>query len=161
MRGQRRAAIVTVACNDVHRTRRETGDLASLGDERHSERIEFRRLHDDGVADRECGAQTTGGEFRWEVPGNDVRGNAVRFGDRVVDEILAQRDVTAFDLIGEATVIFEVTGCDVGFVQRLFPLDAAFERQDLGHFLRAAAQFAGDGQQHAATLAGAHIHELP
>ena len=158
---KRGAAVVAVAGDDVYGAVRKSHGTRNLSKEGVVQRIQFRRLDHHRVAGGQGGRYAPGHEFDREVPRNDVRGHAVRLGNGVVDQALAQRDVAALDLVRQTPVVFEILGGAVHLVDRIDHAHAALVADDFGNLILPAAKLTGHVDQHPSPVDRSEIGQGP
>ena len=105
MDDQRRAGRLAEAVDDVDDARREAGLEGQLGHAQGGQRRLLGGLHDDGVAAGQGRAPLPGQHQQREVPGDDLADDADRLPQRVGQEVAADRDGAALDLVGPAGVV--------------------------------------------------------
>ena len=108
MRGEGRAGVMAEAAQNIDGTCRQPDLLHRTGDEDIADRVEFRCLHDTGIAGGKRGGDAARGHFQRVVPWDDLRRDAKGFINREVQVIRAERDRPTFHGFRLIAVIFEI-----------------------------------------------------
>ena len=104
---QRCAGIGAEAGDDVDRTGRHTCLMQPLGEQQRRERRRLGRLGDHGTTGGQRGRHAAHEGRARVIPRNDLRGDADRLALGPARQAGAERNGAAFQLVGDAGVIFE------------------------------------------------------
>lgn len=152
MRGQHLAQLLAGTGEHIHDPGGNSGFQANLTENQRGQRggagwFEYHR-----ISGRQCRCYFPGRHQQGKIPGNDLRADAVRFPQRVIEQRAVHRNLVAPDLTGQIAVVLEAISRGGDVAPRFDDDLAGIHRFQTADLVDSLAQQIGDLVQRAAAI---------